>query len=129
MSVLKFRQFFTFRDLMRELGIPMSNEANWQAGQVLRALARNRGIEPLRIMADKTDPNPSVAAQHVIAHYPISFFREAKEYFLLRFEEDRKQLPMFPDAELPAPLLHAEGTIGPTHFQTTGSKWWKFWAR
>lgn len=89
------QRFFNFRHLMTDLGVPMSNEANWQAGQVLRKLAAEKGIEPARLMTDKTDPNPTVAAQHCIAHYPMAFYPVAREYFLARFDEKRRQIGLF----------------------------------
>jgi hypothetical protein len=92
---MNYPQVFNFRHLLNELGIPLSNKGDWQAGQVLRKLAADHGIQPLRLMTDKTDPDPTVAAQHVIAHYPMEFYAVAKAHFVANFEEERKQIGMF----------------------------------
>jgi hypothetical protein len=66
--------FFNFRQVCHAVGIPPSNENHWSVGQQLVSVAAKRGIEPLRILTEKTDPNPSVAAPHAIAHYPLGLF-------------------------------------------------------
>lgn len=69
--------YFNFRHVIMRVGIPSTNETNWAVGQMLVALAAKRGIELARILTEKTSPDPSVAAPHVIAHYPMSLFEEA----------------------------------------------------
>ena len=47
---------------------------NWAVGHILREFAAKRGVEPERILTEKTDPDPTVAAPHCIAHYPMELF-------------------------------------------------------
>ena len=68
---------FNFRHIMDRLGIPYTNQNSWLVGQCLQRLAKEQGIEPERLLTKKTNPNPSVAAPHCIAHYPISLFPSA----------------------------------------------------
>jgi len=88
-------RIFNFRDVLNEIGVPLTNETNWAAGNMLRKLAADYGIEPMRILADKTDPNPTVAAQHCIAHYPMSFYPVAVEHLRDYFEGEKRQGKLF----------------------------------
>jgi hypothetical protein len=71
------RGYFNFRHVIMRAGIPSSNETNWAVGHMLASMAQKRGVEPARILAEKTDPNAKVAAPHCIAHYPMSLYDEA----------------------------------------------------
>jgi len=71
---------FNFRHVMERAGVPMTNKNNWAIGHALQSFMRKEGVEPSRILAPKTDPNPKVAAPHCIAHYPISYIDAAVEY-------------------------------------------------
>lgn len=71
---------------MQRVGIPMSNKTNWKVGQSLTGLAAKKGIEPDRILTEKTDPNPTVNAKHCIAHYPMEMFDEAVEHVTKMWE-------------------------------------------
>ena len=69
---------FNFPHVPMRVGIPSTNQNNWQIGQVLaRHMLDKHGIEPHRLLAEKTNPNPTVAAPHCIAHYDIRYFDEA----------------------------------------------------
>lgn len=85
---------FTFRDLMHVTGIPSCNENNWAIGQWLLSFAAKRGAQPLRLLAEKTNPNPSVSAPHCIAHYPMRLFDEAKEELKKMWDDKGRQLPL-----------------------------------
>ena len=71
------RSYFNFRDVTRRLGIEPSNEAHWAIGHQLLDIAKRNGVAPLRLLTEKTDPNPKVPAPHCIAHYPIEMFEQA----------------------------------------------------
>ncbi len=71
---------FNFRHVMERLGIPSNNSTNWMVGQVLQRFFKDRGIEPSRLLTEKTDPNPSVRAPHCIAHYPMDMLDDALEH-------------------------------------------------
>jgi hypothetical protein len=71
------RHTFNFRDVAKRLNIPLTNENDWAMGQILKSSANKRGHQVERVLADKTDPNPRVSAQHCIAHYPIEFWDDA----------------------------------------------------
>lgn len=68
---------FNFRHVGQRIGIPLDNHTDWQMGQILRALAARRGIAPQHKLTDKTNPDPSVRAPHMIAHYPMEMFDAA----------------------------------------------------
>lgn len=85
---------FNFRDVLQITGIPMCNETNWAVGQMLVRLAADHGMEPSRILTEKTDPDPSVAAPHVIAHYDPVLFREACETVLRWWGDKNRQLSL-----------------------------------
>ncbi len=68
---------FNFRDVAHKCGIPSTNNNNWELGQLLVREAAKRGIEPDRLLTEKTDKNPTVNAPHCIAHYPVAWFDEA----------------------------------------------------
>jgi len=82
---------FNFRHLMDRAGIPMTNENNWRVGQMLQAFAKRQGIDPERRLSPKTNPNPSVAAPHCIAHYPIHLLEPAMDYISDVFTDDGRQ--------------------------------------
>jgi hypothetical protein len=85
---------FTFRDLMHNVGVPLCNENNWAVGQWLQAYAAKRGIEPLRLLTRKTNPNPTVDAPHCIAHYPMSLFDDAASELATTWNDKTRQLTM-----------------------------------
>jgi hypothetical protein len=88
----KRREHFNFRDVLLALGVPpVDTPTNWKAGQVLRTFAADHGVEPLPLLTEKTDPNPTVAAPHHIAHYPMHLFPAAIEHLREYFEADRRQ--------------------------------------
>ena len=74
---MKNKWLFNFRDVQAALGIPSSNEVDWAIGQLLRQLATVMGIKPKRLMTKKTDPDPTVPAEHCIAHYPMRMWKPA----------------------------------------------------
>jgi hypothetical protein len=86
---------FNFRHVMLRVGIPSSNEVNWPIGQMLRALSIRRNVPVHRILAEKTRPDPSVSAPHVIAHYPMELFDEACEVIGDWWGDRGRQLDMF----------------------------------
>lgn len=86
---------FTFRHVVAALGLDECNETHWAVGQMLRKWADRQGIEPERILTEKTDPNPSVAAPHCIAHYPMPLFRAALEEIGGNFAERGRQGDLF----------------------------------
>jgi len=90
----KQRGVFTFRDLMHSAGVLSSNENNWAVGQWLVSFAAKRGVQPLRLLAKKTNPNPSVSAPHCIAHYPMHLFDEAERELKTLWNDKERQLTM-----------------------------------
>lgn len=92
-------RLFNFRDVMMQTGVPMSNENNWAVGHLLQQMAAKHGLEPNRILAEKTDPNPSVAAPHVIAHYRMDLWHEACDTVTGWWGDRERQLNLF-DAAL-----------------------------
>lgn len=58
----------------------MHTRLNWAMGHALQQWAKRHGVEPLRLLAEKTADSPSVAAPHCIAHYPIAMLPEAAEH-------------------------------------------------
>lgn len=98
-------KLFSFRDLMHHVGIPLCNENNWAVGQWLVSFAAKRGVEPQRILAEKTNPNPTVAAPHCIAHYPMHLFDEARDSLAAHWNGKAAQLSLqledATDARLP----------------------------
>jgi hypothetical protein len=69
---------FNFRHVIMRVGIPSCNRNNWDIGKALqRHMANKHGVEPARLLTEKTNPNPSVTAPHCIAHYDIKYFDEA----------------------------------------------------
>lgn len=86
---------FNFRDVLRYLGVEGDKHLHWAVGLALRDLARDRAIEPTRMLTIKTNPNPSVSAPHCIAHYPISLFAAACERVGEMVGDEARQLSMF----------------------------------
>jgi len=87
---------FNFRDVGHRCGIPSTNANNWEIGQILVAFFSHRyGIEPERLLTDKTDPNPSVSAPHCIAHYPGIHFDAACAEVSDHWRERAKQGNLF----------------------------------
>jgi hypothetical protein len=73
------RSYFNFRHVTRAEGLPLDdNDVNWAIGHLLQRMAARHGIEPMRWLTEKTNPDPSVAAPHCIAHYPLTLFPEAR---------------------------------------------------
>lgn len=94
-------RLFNFRHVAHVLGIPLVTETDWGLGHMLAAFARSRGIEPQRILTEKTNPNPSVSAPHIIAHYPMGIFLDAVEHVRSQVKEQGRQLTMFdPEANI-----------------------------
>lgn len=89
------KTYFTFRDVQRRCGIPSDNATNWELGQVLRAFFWRMGIEPERLLTQKTDPNPTVDAPHCIAHYPVEHFDVACRATLEWWGDRHRQQDMF----------------------------------
>lgn len=85
------RDLFNFRDVLNALGVPLTNETNWKAGHLLRSFAAERGVEPARILTEKTDPEASVAAPHCIAHYPMQLYPAAIAHLRESFEAEARQ--------------------------------------
>jgi hypothetical protein len=83
---------FNFRHVRDAVGIESSNENNWAIGQLLSSMAAKRGIPPAHILAEKTDPNPTVAAPHCIAHYPAWLFDDAVEAVKVWWGDKERQL-------------------------------------
>jgi hypothetical protein len=72
-------QHFNFRHVLRAEGLPLGDNAtNWSIGLLLQRWAATQGVEPERVLTEKTDPDPSVAAPHCIAHYPMALFDDAR---------------------------------------------------
>ena len=86
---------FNFRDVGHRCGIPSTNKNNWELGQILVAFFANKGLEPERLLSDKTDPNPTVQAPHCIAHYPGKYFDEACTEVVDHWRERAKQGNLF----------------------------------
>ena len=80
---------FNFRHAMDRAGIPMTTQNNWAVGHILRKWASDHGVQPDRVLADKTSDSPSVKAPHVLAHYPIDMLPDAAQY-LRSIWEDRR---------------------------------------
>jgi hypothetical protein len=64
-------------------------------GQLLSKEADKRGVEPVYVLSEKTDPNPTVKAPHCICHYPISFYPAALEAVRARYGDRARQLGLF----------------------------------
>jgi len=73
-------EYFNFRHIMKAAGIPKSKVNNWSTGHALRNIAQQLGHDPTHILTKKTNPNPSVKAPHIIAHYPMEIFSQALEH-------------------------------------------------
>lgn len=65
---------FTFRHVVHALGLPTTNEVHWAIGQQIKQIAARKGVEPERLLTQKTNPHPTVDAPHCIAHYPMRLF-------------------------------------------------------
>jgi hypothetical protein len=72
--------YFNFRHAMARAGIPMHTRLNWAMGRALQMWAKVHGVEPVRLLTEKTAASPSVAAPHCIAHYPIALLPDAAEH-------------------------------------------------
>ena len=87
---------FNFRQVMHRVGIPSCNSNNWEIGHKLAAyMASVHGIEPNRILTEKTDPNPSVNAPHCICHYPSEHFEEACGFIRAHWRGREQQQDLF----------------------------------
>lgn len=86
---------FTFRHVVHALGIPESNETHWAVGQMLRDLGARHGIEPQRLLTEKTNPTPSVDAPHCIAHYPMRLYGIAIAEINAWWGDRTRQLDLF----------------------------------
>lgn len=70
-------RMFNFRHVIMRVGIPSCNQNNWPIGRAIQDyMATHHGVEPERLLTEKTNPNPSVTAPHCIAHYRIEHFDE-----------------------------------------------------
>ena len=88
---------FNFRHVLMVVGVPSTNENNWAIGQVLRKIAGDHGIEPKRVLTEKTNPDPSVDAPHCIAHYPMSMFSESCALVAEMWDDKTRQMTLWPD--------------------------------
>lgn len=70
-------RYFNFRQILSDLNLEPETHLNWSVGRILVGIARKRGIEPMRLLTEKTSRDPSVRAPHCIAHYPSTMYREA----------------------------------------------------
>ena len=68
---------------------------------MLRGIAARKGIEPKRILSEKTNPMSSVGAMHCqqrrrrsIAHYPVSMYEESVNDIKEAWNDDTRQLTM-----------------------------------
>lgn len=86
---------FNFRHVAKVCGVEPSNENHWAIGKILRGVAAKKGIEPSRLLAEKTNPEPTVAAPHCIAHYPVELFEDCVEAVRLHFEGRTLQNDLF----------------------------------
>lgn len=88
------KETFNFRDITKEIGVPENNPNHWAIGQRLVKLAARHGIEPERVLTEKTNPNPSVKAPHCIAAYPMFLFEEACDEIRKVWADSVRQLPL-----------------------------------
>lgn len=86
---------FNFRHVLQQTGIASTNQNNWAIGNMLRDMAAKRGISPEHVLTEKTDPNPTVGAPHMICHYPMSMFDDACERAERMLNTDGKQGTLF----------------------------------
>lgn len=90
------RMLFNFRDVLHQCGLPLTdNKTNWAVGQMLSKIADDMNVEPARVLTEKTDPSPSVAAPHCISHYPMKMFATACKRVLDWHGDRSRQLPLF----------------------------------
>ena len=82
---------FNFRHVAERLGIPSTNKNNWKLGQMVCRIAADMGVEPDRILTEKTNPSPSDAAPHCIGHYPLAIFDAVCEQVESAFEDEESQ--------------------------------------
>ena len=93
-------RLFNFRDVLKAEGIDCTDTAmNWDVGRLLQRELRKRGVEPMRVLTEKTNPNPSVSAPHCIAHYPMEYFLIARKLVRVRYEYEKRQLSFAFDEE------------------------------
>lgn len=85
---------FNFRHVCDICGVPPSNENHWAVGHILRQVAAEHGVEPQRILTAKTDPSPTVAAPHCIAHYPVEIFAAVCNRVSAEWRDRAKQMTM-----------------------------------
>lgn len=94
------RGLFNFRHVADRVGIALeSNEVSWALGHVIRTTAARLGHEPERLLTEKTDPNPSVRAEHCIAHYPVRIFPEVCDAVRSWWGDRSRQADLFDSAE------------------------------
>jgi hypothetical protein len=77
------------------VGVPSTNENNWAVGHILRDIAAEHGIEPDRLLTEKTNPDPTVSAPHCIAHYPMAIFDACCERVASIWQDKSRQYPLF----------------------------------
>jgi hypothetical protein len=90
------RQFFNFRDVMQEAGLESENRTNWSVGQIIRRAAK---MQPVHLMTTKTNPEPSVPAPHMIAHYPMSVYPQCLAAVIEWVADGQRQIGLFEESE------------------------------
>jgi hypothetical protein len=93
--------YFNFRHVLLFLGIASTNETNWEVGQILHRVSVKLGFEKLRILTEKTNPDPTVSAPHCICHYPMAMWPAAIEAVRDAFENRARQQSLFGDLPVP----------------------------
>lgn len=71
------------------------NKINWAVGHILSKEAAKHQVCILRILTEKTNQSPSVAAPHCIAAYPMHFFPVALTIIEQWWGERDRQLDFF----------------------------------
>ena len=89
----------TVDQMVSEMGYDPTPALNWAAGQMIAARWRRQyGSEPEKQMRDKTNPNPSVGAQHMKCVYP-DFFEDTMREIIRDLDPDTApQMDMFDGA-------------------------------
>ena len=88
-------EFFNFRDIVRVAGLPADNETHWAVGQIIRKKASELGVNPQHLLTAKTNPDPSVSAPHMIAHYPMSIYEDCVEAVMTWIADGKRQFGLF----------------------------------
>lgn len=82
----------TVIDIMKELGVEITNDLSWSVGADVRALwEESNGREPDKELRTKT----SGAGSHCFAVYPASFRPEIERVIKAHKAEEARQLSLF----------------------------------